>query len=145
ITGKVQLAIDAPIQKAPSFIMYLPVFAHDQPHETLAQRRANLIGWVYAAFHMNDFMASLYGKQSAGLALAIYDDVVPDPSALLYRSVDAASTVGTTVSNPLSAKEYMVVAGHNWTLTLSTLSEFENRFGRDASSVIAIAEKIAQR
>ena len=139
ITGKVQLAIDAPIRKAPSFIMYLPVFAHDQPHETLAQRRANLIGWVYAAFHMSDFMASLYGKQSAGLALAIYDDVVPDPSALLYRSVDAASTVGTTVSNPLSAKEYMVVAGHNWTLTLSTLSEFENRFGRDASSVIAIA------
>ena len=139
ITGKVQLAIDAPIQKAPSFIMYLPVFAHNQPHETLAQRRANLIGWVYAAFHMSDFMASLYGKQSGGLALAIYDDVVPDPSALLYRSVDAASTVGTTVSNPLSAKEYMVVAGHNWTLTLSTLSEFENRFGRDASSVIAIA------
>ena len=58
ITGKVQLAIDAPIQKAPSFIMYLPVFAHNQPHETLAQRRANLIGWVYAAFHMSDFMAS---------------------------------------------------------------------------------------
>ena len=139
ITGKVQLAIDAPIQKAPSFIMYLPVFAHDQPHETLAQRRANLIGWVYAAFHMNDFMASLYGKQSAGLALSIYDDVASDPSALLYRSAEDASTTDAMAISPLSAKEYMVVAGHNWTLTLRTLREFENRFGRDASSVIAIA------
>ena len=139
ITGKVQLAIDAPAQKVPSFIMYLPVFAHDQPHETLAQRRASLIGWVYAAFHMSDFMASLYGKQSAGLALAIYDDVELDASTLLYRSADDASSAVTTMSQPLSAKEYMVVAGHNWTLTLRTLSEFESRFGRDTASVIAVA------
>ena len=139
ITSKVQLAIDAPTQKAPSFIMYLPIFAHDQPHETLAQRRAHLIGWVYAAFHMSDFMASLYGKQSSGLALAIYDDVASDPSALLYRSTEDASTASTTVNHSLSAREYMVVAGHNWTLTLHMLSEFENRFGRDVAAVIAVA------
>ena len=139
ITAKVQLAIDAKGQAAPSFIMYLPIFAPGQPRETLAQRRANLIGWVYAAFHMNDFMASLYGKQSPGLSLAIYDDIATDAAALLYRTADAGSTPDSNRPSRMTAKEYMVVGGHTWTLQMSMHSEFENRFGRDASLVIAVA------
>lgn len=139
ITGKVQLAIDTPAQAAPSFIMYLPVFARGQPRETLAQRRANLIGWVYAAFHMSDFMASLYGKQSKGLALAIYDDIEPTAAALLYRTTQADSKPAADQAKRLTAREYMVVAGHSWTLTLRMQDEFETRFGRDASTAIAVS------
>jgi diguanylate cyclase (GGDEF)-like protein len=139
ITSKVQLAIDTAGQAPPSFIMYLPVFAPGQARDTVAQRRANLIGWVYAAFHMSDFMASLYGKQAPGLALAIYDDVNPSPDALLYRTPDEAQRHPTGSAAPLSAKEYMVVAGHSWTLLLNTQSEFEDRFDRSAATVIAAA------
>ena len=38
----------------------------------------------------------------------------------------------------LSVKEYMVVAGHTWTLTLATQAEFEDRFGRDSAFLIAV-------
>ena len=119
--------------------MYLPVFAPDQPRDTVAQRRTHLIGWVYAAFHMSDFMASLYGKQSPGLALAIYDDVNPNPQNLLYRTADATEQRSPGSAAPLTAKEYMVVAGHSWTLSLATQSEFEDRFGRSAATVIGAA------
>ncbi len=139
ITSKVQLAIDSADQAPPSFIMYLPVFAPDQPRDTVAQRRTHLIGWVYAAFHMSDFMASLYGKQSPGLALAIYDDVNPNPQNLLYRTADATEQRSPGSAAPLTAKEYMVVAGHSWTLSLATQSEFEDRFGRSAATVIGAA------
>ena len=138
ISGKVQLAVDTPAQAAPSFIMYLPVFARGQPRETLSQRRANLIGWVYAAFHMSDFMASLYGKQANGLALAIYDDIEPTPAALLYRTPQDDNKPAAEQNKRLTALEYMVVAGHNWTLRLRMQDEFETRFSRDASTAIAV-------
>jgi diguanylate cyclase (GGDEF)-like protein len=135
ITGKVQLAIDNDSESIPGFIMYLPVFAQGQPRDSVAQRRASLIGWVYTSFHMSDFMASLYGKQADGLAFAIYDDAMPDEAALMYRHLDSAK--GSI--NALSANEYMVVAGHTWMLRLATQDEFEARFGRDISLIIALA------
>lgn len=135
ITGKVRLALDTQAQPPPGFIMYLPVFARGQPRDSVAQRRANLIGWVYASFHMSDFMASLYGKQSPGLALAIHDDVNADDAALLYRFAQAPPA---SVTPALSAVEYMVVAGHAWTLSMHTQPEFEARLGRDSAAVIAV-------
>lgn len=138
ISGKVRLAVDHETEASPGFIMYLPIFAHGQPRDSVAQRRVNIIGWVYAAFHMRDFMASLYGKQSPGLALSIFDDVVPTAEALMYRSPDEAAVAESAMENTMSANEYMVVAGHTWTVSLSTQQAFETLYGRDAASVIAV-------
>ncbi len=128
ITGKVQLTIDKDAEDNPGFVMYLPIFAQGQPRDSVTQRRASLIGWVYAAFHMRDFMASLYGRQADGLAFAIYDDATPGAASLMYRNRDSAG-------GAISANEYMVVAGHTWTLNVVTQDEFETRFGRDISLI----------
>ena len=140
ISGKARLVADTANHAPPAFVMYLPVYAPGLPHDTLEQRRANLIGWVYAAFRMNDFMASLYGGQSPGLALAIYDGTDPNETSLLYQSggdnnaLRAPSTRAT-----IAANEYMVLAGHYWTLSLRTLEAFEDQYGRSAQNVIAVA------
>jgi len=138
ISGKVRLAIDQKAKPSAGFIMYLPVFARGKPHDTLAQRQANLIGWVYASFHMHDFMASLYGRQSPGLRLDIYDGVDPTEDALIYSSADDATSHSINDRRMLSATEYMVVGGHNWTLSLSTEKQFQKLFGRDAALVVAV-------
>jgi len=137
ITGKIRLAIDRPSDAPPGFVMYLPIFAPDQPRDTVAQRREHLIGWVYAAFHMDDFMASLYGAQSPGLSIAIYDDVEIREAALLYRSTGLSGSSSTTHTAAWSANEYMVVAGHTWTLSMASQPEFESRLGGDATTLIA--------
>ena len=131
ITGKLQLAIDRDAEDIPGFIMYLPIYSRGQPRDSVAQRRASLTGWVYAAFHMRDFMASLYGKQPQGLAFAIYDDATPSAAALMYRNRAVAA-------GAMGADEPMVVAGRPWTLNLVALDEFETRLGRNASSIIAV-------
>ncbi len=137
ITGKLQLAIDRDAAPIPGFVMYLPIFAPGQPRASTAQRRDNLIGWVYASFHMNDFMASLYGKHESGLEFAIYDDITPSEAALMYRNTEA-TVLPRAGHGGLSVTEYMVVAGHSWTLTVATLAEFEDRYGRDSAPVIAV-------
>lgn len=138
ITGKVQLAVDAGVEATPGFVMYLPIFAHGQPLDSVAQRRARLIGWVYTSFHMSDFMASLYGKQASGLSLAIYDGTTPSATSLMYRTGNSASAHPAADEAALSINEYMVLAGHTWTLSLSTQDDFEARFGRNIALMIAV-------
>lgn len=140
ISGKVKLKIDGDAVAPPGFIMYLPVFERGLPRDTLAQRRAHLIGWVYASFHMNDFMASLYGGQSPGLSVAVYDDTQTHEASLLYRSEEPQGS--TEAAQVIEANEYMVVAGHNWTLSLRTQQAFNDRYGHNAAFEIALAGTI---
>ena len=138
ISGKVKLKLDTESGAPPGFIMYLPIYAPGQPHDNVNQRRDQLIGWVYAAFHMSDFMASLYGSQAPGLTLAVYDGTDASDASLLYRSAsqDAAGEAPRPASD--SAHEYMVVAGHNWTLSLRTQAAFEARYGRGIETMTAV-------
>jgi diguanylate cyclase (GGDEF)-like protein len=138
ISGKVRLAVDTSAKASPGFIMYLPVYARGQAHDSVAQRRTHLIGWVYAAFHMDDFMASLYGKQLPGLSLSVYDEVTPGAAALLYRLATTGAPPVPGTQPALRAQEYMVVAGHTWTLEMGTQAEFETRMGRDGATLIAL-------
>ena len=139
ITGKVQLAQDKGQAPNPGFIMYLPIFEPGKPKDNVAQRRAHIKGWIYAAFHMSDFMASLYGTLVPGLTFALYDDANPTAEALFYRSSEPALQPAAQHRAAISANEYMVVGGHTWTLTLSTQDEFNTRPGQDIEWVIAVA------
>ncbi|WGS54075.1 EAL domain-containing protein [Paraburkholderia sp. D15] len=133
VSGKVNLVVDTGPNARPGFIMYLPVYARGQSQETVAQRRANLLGWVYASFRMHDVVASLYGEQPPGLSLAIYDGVEPSSAALLHRTPDAATHLPTDIT----ANEYLVVGGHDWTLSMTAHDDFKARFGRNAALQIA--------
>ncbi|AMP08041.1 diguanylate cyclase domain protein [Collimonas arenae] len=135
ISGKVRLATDIGGDARPGFIMYLPFYALGQSHSSIALRRAHLAGWIYASFHMNDVMASLYGEQPHGLAFDIYDGVEPSADALLYHY---AGEAGKPVAGALSAKEYLVLAGHNWTLSMTALDDFGGRSRHNAELPIVI-------
>lgn len=131
ISGKVRLDLDNDAQAQPSFIMYLPVYARGKPQATLDERRASLMGWVHASFRMNDIIASLYGEQPLGVAFAVYDGVAPSAGTMLYQSATDAAQHKPPL---ISATEYLVVAGHNWTLTMRTQDDFDDRFGRNAET-----------
>ena len=134
VSGKVQLAVDSGEDAQPGFVMYLPVYARGEPQDTVAQRRAHLLGWVSASFRMRDVIASLYGEQPAGLSLTIYDGVQPSAAALLYH---ASGAKGQHPDSTVSASEYLVVNGHNWMLSMTAHNDFKARFGRNAETLIA--------
>ena len=54
---------------------------------------------------------------------------------MLYRS----STAEPLAQAAVSANEYMVVAGHNWTLSLGTQEAFEARYGQGMGTLTAAA------
>jgi diguanylate cyclase (GGDEF)-like protein/PAS domain S-box-containing protein len=134
LSGKVRLSVDLDADFRPGFIMYLPIYASGKAQDNLLQRRANIVGWVYLSFRMHDVMASLYGEQPPGISLAIYDGVEPLEAALLHRTSDANNRHAPAL---ISASEYLVVDGHDWTLSMSASDAFRSRLGRNAEALIA--------
>jgi len=134
LSGTVHLLIDADSERRPGFVMYLPIYASGETQENVLQRRAHITGWVYASFRMHDVMASLYGEQPAGVSLAIYDGVAASDAALLYRTPAANRRHAPAL---MSANEYLVVDGRDWTLSMDASDEFRSRLGSNAESLIA--------
>lgn len=133
ISGKLRLSVDVDQNAPPGFVMYLPVYSAG-PLDSVEQRRAHLLGWVFASFRMHDVIASLYGEEPPGLTLAIYDGVDASPAALLHKTPDGRAHGAAA---DLTANEYLVVGGHDWMLSMSAHDDFSARFGRNAAALIA--------
>jgi len=138
ISGKLALSVEDGSGTTQGFLMVLPVYAPGQPHHNLEQRRARLIGWVYADFHVDDFMSSLYGRLAPGLTLSLYDATQPLDSNLLFASEGETASFQASEKSSLHADEYMVVAGHNWVLSMKTQKAFDAVYGRGIETVTAV-------
>jgi diguanylate cyclase (GGDEF)-like protein len=57
----------------------------------------------------------------------------------MYGNAEAASRHPPASGNELRAREYMVVGGHTWMLTLATQAVFADHFASDSAFVIAVA------
>jgi len=143
LTALVQLRADAGDELRPGCLLFLPVYRKGATVNSVAERRANAIGWVRAAFRVGDLMSTLYGEQSPGLVVRVHDGADTSPASLMYRSDSAGD--GATASDEqiaharFQAQEYVTLAGHTWTVQLSSLPEFERMHERNASTVILVA------
>ena len=143
LTGLVHLRVDALAELKPGCLLYLPVYARGTAVATVADRRAHAVGWVRAAFRVGNLMSTLYGEQSPGLVVRLHDGADTGPASLMYRS-DAASEPTPEADEAIrnarfQAREYVTLAGHTWTVQLSSLPEFERVHERNASTVILVA------
>ncbi len=85
ITSKVTLVQEVGQDVQPGFLMYLPVYRPGTLNRTVEERRANLLGWVYAPFRMRDLMMGFNAGQYVDLDLTIYDGTDITDAALLYE------------------------------------------------------------
>jgi PAS domain-containing protein len=105
--------------------MYLPVYRHGVPLETIAQRRAALTGWVYSPYRMTDLLrGSLQGWEDRlkdrRISFQVYDGDVVSAETLLFanQSVgDRTRDSGAQVIRLVTAE----FAGHSWTLRFTQL------------------------
>ncbi len=131
ISGKVKLVQENSADVQAGFLMYLPVYRNGVPLDSVENRRANLVGWTYAPFRMNDLMNGLLGKQEndGGLDLEIYDGEGREPENLMYDSRLAMS--GGAASGGFQAIRKMEFERHFWTVFAYSRPEFEGRMAID--------------
>ena len=133
MSGRVRLVQETDQNVQAGFLMYVPVYRNGRPHETLADRRANIVGWVYAPFRMNDLLRGILADQVNNIDLEIYDGENATPEMLMYNSASAQRHTGTPLHD---FSQCLKIVGHNWHVRLHSLPIFEANI--DTGRVTAI-------
>ena len=133
VSGKVVLVQEGR-DAQPGFLMYVPVYRRDAPAATVEQRRAAIVGWVYAPFRMADLMRGLGGAHAADLEVAIYDGARALPESLLFRSQDAVAWRRPLLRQTLPAS----ISGRPWLIDIASSPQFEARLDTRRPQVIGI-------
>ncbi|MCK6486830.1 MAG: CHASE domain-containing protein [Planctomycetes bacterium] len=115
VSGKVVLVQETEVDRQRGFLVYLPVFRPGLPAATAAERRAALMGYVYAPFRMQDLMHGILGRQVDDLHLHIYDGEGVDEGRLLAPGVP---TDAVHAGPPIMERTvvFALPGGHCWTL-----------------------------
>ena len=141
-SGMVTLIQETEKNRQPGFLIYLPIYQHEKLHDTLTDRRENLLGWVYAPFRMHDLMQGImgphFGEIGSTIAFDIYDGSTPAPAKLMY---DFKAQVGMPASEhqPIfSTLKQIDIGNHTWTIVIHSLPNLEERLAYKIAHYIAI-------
>ena len=132
ISGKVVLVQETDVDVQAGFLAYLPVYRNHMPHDSLSSRRANLLGWVYAPFRMNDLMRDIQNLHGNDLDIEIYDGETASAGALMYDSGGPDNAIRP--HDGLRSAHVMEIGGHRWLVVATALPAFEGGvdYGRAA-------------
>jgi len=114
LSGKVILVQETDQAVQSGTLMYVPVYRNGMPTETLEQRRAAIVGWVYSPYRMKDLLQGILGisevEQTRHRFLAIFDDTSLSPQSLLFGQTPVEHDVRFKRQTPITFN------GHLWTL-----------------------------
>jgi PAS domain S-box-containing protein len=143
-SGKVRLIQENGRNEQSGFVMYIPVYQRGMATDTVAARRAAIVGWVGAPFRMDDLMAGLAGERAGDVTLSIYDGDAITDAARLYDARAVARQAAAGAREPAGfvplyrAAQRIAVAGQPWTLDIRSSPQFERRIDRSKPHLIAL-------
>lgn len=143
-TGEVTLSARVSDQNAQvGFLMFYPVYKRGAMHDTLSRRRANIIGWVYGSFRMDEMMGGILGEAGSDVDVEIFDGkemseraILFDPDSKMTYGLEHAA--GRTEPLFLSTNR-LNLDGYYWTVTVRSLDGFEKRLDSDKPKLAAYA------
>ncbi|MCG5500830.1 EAL domain-containing protein [Ectothiorhodospira lacustris] len=116
LTGKIDMLREATGDAQHTILMAMPVYLQGASVDTVAQRRAALVGWTFSPFLMNDWMGRIlqdWGRLNGrGIALQVYDGLEADSRHLLFSNHGAAFAP----SGPLLQKRTISFNDRRWLL-----------------------------
>lgn len=138
LSGKVTLVQEGSTDVQAGVLLYLPVYRHAMPIDTLEQRRAAILGWVYAPFRLGDFVNGIKGGRSEDLDVVLYDGESMSPQTCLY-----GCTLHTSGEHQLRRIVPIDIAGRRWTADIGSTSAFEDRMQSIVPRLIACGGVVA--
>ncbi|HSG93397.1 MAG TPA: CHASE domain-containing protein, partial [Methylotenera sp.] len=108
--------------RQPGFLMYLPVYHHEKPSNSLDERRKNLVGWVYAPFRIYDLMGGIMGPQFGeivnSIAFDIYDSNTPSPAKLIYDFEEQNGIHNHDQKPVFRTLKQLEIGGRTWAIAI---------------------------
>ncbi|HEX9048474.1 MAG TPA: CHASE domain-containing protein, partial [Verrucomicrobiae bacterium] len=113
------------------FLMLQPVFRNGLPAATLAERRANIVGWVYARFILSQLLAGFQKDQGSLLRFQIVDRVARANDSLLFDSSPPGPDQSAPEPPRFSSMQVLPVGQHAWLVNYSSKPSFNKSIQRD--------------
>ena len=136
LSGRVTLLQETNTDVQPGFLMYLPVYK--RPVESLAQRRLELMGFVYSPFRIRDLMQGILGAGLPELDFEIYDGDAVATDQLLYDSTGNKNQQSQHQPHHLAKTEQLHIAGRTWSVYFTPNKVFESANEISQPLVIAV-------
>lgn len=133
LSGRVILVQNPDGDAQPSFLLYVPIYTRGMPVYTVADRRATIQGYVFAAFHINDLMNGIFTTSIHEIDFRLYDGAEVSPSSLMYVSHSLADAPRQPM---FTARRTLDLYGHQWTLDFETMPAFEAAVDRHTPGII---------
>jgi signal transduction histidine kinase/CHASE1-domain containing sensor protein/CheY-like chemotaxis protein len=126
-SARVRLVQEGEDQKAQwGFLIYMPVYRNGAATETIEQRRAALVGYVYSPYRIDDFLAPITSEKNYDVSFQIYDGTVKPGEGFLLDPLDTPPS-----SEPHFVRDETIpVAGRTWVVTYAINPSFERGSGR---------------
>ncbi|MEO5377104.1 MAG: CHASE domain-containing protein [Magnetococcus sp. DMHC-6] len=132
LSGKVRLVQEDQYHVQAGVLLYVPIYRNNAPHETLEERRANIVGWAYSPFRMEDLMLGILGSHPANFNIKIFDDDDMQPEAFMFDSNDTTAPEQATPPQ-YRVKRLLEIAGHTWTILIDSTPSFESQIDSEKS------------
>jgi PAS domain S-box-containing protein len=138
ISGKVTLEQEADSKIKHGFVMYVPVFRNGSPHNTLTERRSNIVGWIYATILIDDLMKDIFVEKIKEIDINIFDGEKITSEGLLYDT-DLHIVSEQRTSSLFLAREPIRILGHNWIIEYRSMPFRKMQLDSDRVAVIEVA------
>ncbi len=132
LSGKVSLLFEADKDKQAGFVMFLPIYRHNAPHGTVAERRTNISGWIGSAFRMGDLINGILGEH-ADVDIEVYDGEEVSATTVMYDSHPDILHQGPR----FRSLERIHIADHTWTIGIHSLPGFEAQLDKEKPRTVA--------
>ena len=127
LSDKVELIQETNADVQAGTLMYVPVYRTGAQTETIEQRRAALLGWVYSPYRMNDLMSGIlsnwHGYEGKTTRLQIYAGRLKSSAKLLF---DNHSTPLPATTSLLHQERSIDFSGTPWLLEFNDITRASN-------------------
>jgi PAS domain S-box-containing protein len=120
-TRRITLNLETDRQFA--FLAVQPIYRHALPHDTLEERRKNLMGFAVGVFRFGDMVsAALKGINLTGIELSLFDESAAPERRKLYSNVRQENFAG----EKLTFEKTLSVADRKWTVKFHPTPEYHS-------------------
>ena len=134
LSGKVKLVQEDLTDVQAGALMYLPIYRPGMPTVTVGQRRAAILGWVYAPFRIGDLISALEVQREGDFTLSVFDGGNRSAASCLYGCSESAMAAP---AHELSTSIALMIAGRPWLVDVRATPQFVARGAGGTSALIA--------
>ncbi|MGE3492115.1 MAG: CHASE domain-containing protein [Vicinamibacterales bacterium] len=137
VTGRLHLIADR--EDTAAFLMFMPIYAHGQPLDSVENRRAALTGFVVNRVRADDLFAPAFAGDAAArpYRVEVFDNADSTAGALIYANMGALTVAD---AQPAFADTVRLdVAGDTWVIRFEGSDAFMSASERLAPRLIVAA------